>query len=56
MWPDLPRDSFAACGAGGQHIWVCPSLELVVVQSPGLWKKQLESDIEFLRLVVDAGL
>jgi CubicO group peptidase (beta-lactamase class C family) len=56
MWPGLPRDSFAACGAGGQHIWVCPSLELVVVQSPGLWKKQLESDIEFLRLVVDAGL
>jgi len=34
-WPDLPRDSFAACGAGRQRIWVCPSLEIVVVQSPG---------------------
>ena len=37
VWPDLPRDSFAASGAGNQHIWVCPSLELVVVQSPGTY-------------------
>jgi len=35
VWPDLPKDSFAASGAGRQHIWVCPSLGLVVVQSPG---------------------
>jgi CubicO group peptidase (beta-lactamase class C family) len=35
IWPDLPKDSFAASGAGQQHIWVCPSLDLVVVQSPG---------------------
>jgi CubicO group peptidase (beta-lactamase class C family) len=35
VWPDLPSDSFAASGAGRQHIWVCPSLDLVVVQSPG---------------------
>ena len=34
-WPDLPKDSFAACGAGRQRIWVCPSLDIVVVQSPG---------------------
>ena len=37
VWPDLPPDSFAASGAGNQHIWICPSLELVVVQSPGTY-------------------
>jgi len=55
IWPNLPSDSFAASGAGGQHIWVCPSVELVVVQSAGLLKNQLESDTGLLRLVVDAG-
>ena len=37
VWPDLPLDSFAASGAGNQRIWVCPSLDLVVVQSPGIY-------------------
>jgi CubicO group peptidase (beta-lactamase class C family) len=37
VWPDLPRDSFAASGAGNQHIWVCPGLDLVVAQSPGIY-------------------
>lgn len=37
VWPDLPKDSFAASGAGNQHIWVCPSLDIVVVQSPGIY-------------------
>lgn len=36
-WPDLPRDCFAALGNGKQCIWVCPSLDLVVVQSPGTY-------------------
>jgi CubicO group peptidase (beta-lactamase class C family) len=40
VWPDLPKDSFAASGAGNQHIWVCPSLDLVVVQSPGTYPSQ----------------
>ena len=40
VWPDLPRDSFAASGAGNQHIWVCPQLDLVVVQSPGTYSSQ----------------
>ena len=44
MWPSLPRDSFAAWGAGSQHIWVCPSLDLVVAQSPGAWDEQVEND------------
>lgn len=39
MWPDLPRDSFAASGAGRQHIWVCPSLDLAVVRSPGTYEQ-----------------
>jgi CubicO group peptidase (beta-lactamase class C family) len=34
-WPELPRDSFAALGAGYQVIWVCPGEDLIVVQSPG---------------------
>jgi len=37
QWPDLPRDSFAASGAGGRHIWVCPRLGVVVAQNPGVW-------------------
>ena len=54
LWPHLPRDSFAASGAGSQHIWVCPSLELVVVQSPGLFQEQAEHDAGLLRLVTAA--
>jgi CubicO group peptidase (beta-lactamase class C family) len=54
LWPSLPRDSFAASGAGSQHIWVCPSLDLVVVQSPGLYQRQHENDAGLLRLVVNA--
>jgi len=54
LWPSLPRDSYAASGAGSQHIWVCPSLDLVVAQSPGLWENQAENDTGLLRLVVDA--
>jgi CubicO group peptidase (beta-lactamase class C family) len=54
LWPSLPRDSYAAAGAGSQHIWVCPSLDLVVVQSPGLWQDQAENEDGLLRRVVDA--
>jgi CubicO group peptidase (beta-lactamase class C family) len=56
LWPSLPRDAYAASGAGSQHIWVCPSLDLVVVQSPGLWQDQKENDDGLLRLMVDACL
>ena len=54
MWPGLPRDSFAAYGAGGQQIWVCPSLELVVAQSPGLYHHKAENDTGLLKYVVEA--
>jgi CubicO group peptidase (beta-lactamase class C family) len=56
LWPNLPRDSYAASGAGSQHIWVCPSLDLVVTQSPGLWQDQEENDAGLLRLIVTASL
>lgn len=39
LWPDLPTDSYAARGAGRQLIWACPSADLVVVKSPGLYDK-----------------
>jgi CubicO group peptidase (beta-lactamase class C family) len=54
LWPSLPRDSYAACGAGSQHIWACPSLALVVVQSPGLWRDQAQNENGLLGMVVDA--
>jgi CubicO group peptidase (beta-lactamase class C family) len=53
LWPHLPRDSYAASGAGQQHIWVCPSLDLVVVQSPGLYETQEENDTGLLRRVAE---
>ena len=54
LWPHLPRDSFAASGAGHQHIWVCPSLDLIVAQSPGQWEDQKENDSGLLLKVCDA--
>jgi CubicO group peptidase (beta-lactamase class C family) len=54
LWPSLPRDAYAASGAGRQHIWVCPSLDLVVTQSPGQWENQAENDSGLLKMVVDA--
>lgn len=37
QWPALPRNSFAAAGAGAKLVWVCPQLGLVVSQNPGIW-------------------
>jgi CubicO group peptidase (beta-lactamase class C family) len=45
-WPELPKDSFAASGSGNQHIWVCPSLDLVVAQSPGIYPSRGAFDSE----------
>lgn len=54
IWPHLPRDSYAALGAHSQHIWVCPSLNLIIVQSPGIYSKQEENDRGIVRLIVEA--
>ncbi|NLF31838.1 MAG: serine hydrolase [Planctomycetes bacterium] len=42
LWPNLPADSYAARGAGRQLIWVCPSADLVVIESPGLYEEGQE--------------
>lgn len=55
QWPSLPRDSYAASGAGQKHIWVCPSLNVVVAQSPGIWSSQTdEFNTELLSLIAEA--
>ena len=51
--PKLPRDSFAASGAGFHHIWVCPGLDLVVAESPGVHPDS-QDNTGLLKLVVDA--
>ena len=52
--PSLPHESYAAVGAQRKHIWVCPSLDLVVVQSPGPFQDHHENDTGFVKLVYDA--
>jgi CubicO group peptidase (beta-lactamase class C family) len=42
IWPNLPRDSYSAAGAGGRLIWVCPRLGLVVAQNPCLPVKSFD--------------
>ena len=54
VWPSLPRDSYAAHGAGRKLIWVCPSRDLVVVESPGVYKKKEDEDRGLVRMIVDA--
>ncbi len=60
QWPELPRDSYAAWGGGGMHIWVCPSLDLVVTQSPGPGgdirpeNPRLQHEQEVLSRILDA--
>ena len=60
QWPDLPRNSFAAAGAGAKHIWVCPELGLVVSQNPGIWdqfkdeEQKVAGQNEILARILDA--
>lgn len=55
MWPNLPRDSFAASGSGKQHVWVCPSLDLMIVRSPGTYDQEDPGQGgELLELVAEA--
>lgn len=56
LWPALPRDSFAASGAGHQLIWVCPSLDLVIAESPGIPGEHAHREGRLLEWVVDALL
>jgi len=54
-WPGLPTDSFAAEGAGRIHIWVCPGLDLVVAQAPGIYEDQTENAEGILGRIVAAA-
>lgn len=53
-WPTLPRDSFAAAGAGGYHVWCSPRLRPVAAECPGLYGRQAGQDAAFLAAVVAA--
>lgn len=55
LWPNLPKDSYTAAGAGGTEIggrliWVCPGLDLVIVQNPA------PIEDTFTNLVLQSGL
>jgi len=59
LWPNLPRDGFTASGAGGHYASVFPSLDLVVVQNPGPYRKggageAARGNPELLNIVIDA--
>jgi CubicO group peptidase (beta-lactamase class C family) len=54
LLPNLPRDIFMALGAGNQAIMVCPSLELVVVASPGLKAHEAEGFSTLFELIAAA--
>jgi len=60
QWPDLPRDSYAAAGAGANLTWVCPRFGLVISQNPGIWdqfkneEKKVGSQNEILARILDA--
>jgi len=57
LWPNLPRDSFAAIGAGRQLIWICPEQDLVVVQGPGSYDEHHdETCMRVLETVYEAAL
>jgi CubicO group peptidase (beta-lactamase class C family) len=47
-WPSLPRDSFAASGAGGNLIWICPSRQAVAVLR---WTEPAMHDAVLARLL-----
>ena len=56
LWPELPKNAFAASGAGSMHVFVCPDLDLVIAQTPGPWsdKDKKPKQTEFLMRVVDS--
>ena len=63
QWPNCPRDSFAASGAGAKHTWVCPRLGIGIAQNPGQWdqfkqdeKKKVGSQGDIIARILDAML
>lgn len=56
LWPSLPRNSFAAVGAGKQFIWVDREHDLIVVQSPGTFEGSFspQTGAEVIERVVES--
>jgi CubicO group peptidase (beta-lactamase class C family) len=53
-FPSLPRDVYAAQGAQRQQILVCPSRDLVLVQSPGVYDSNPDNETGLLKRVFEA--
>jgi CubicO group peptidase (beta-lactamase class C family) len=47
QWPDAPRSSFAAIGAGSNTVWIDPEHDLVVV-----WRWHRSSENEFYKRIL----
>jgi CubicO group peptidase (beta-lactamase class C family) len=58
LWPELPRDSFTAAGAGGHYVSVFPTERVVIVQNPGPYHGDrpdaTTANGEFLEMVLGA--
>ena len=54
LWPGLPRDCYTAWGAGRILNIVCPSLDLVVVEAPGLFKEKEDENAGLLARIIGA--
>ena len=52
-FPDVPRDMFSANGYQGQHVFIIPSLDLVVVRTGLAEEPQFDTNL-FLREVIEA--
>ncbi len=44
VWANVPRDAFSGAGAGGQHLMVIPSLNMLIVRMGGNLNKAPETD------------
>jgi CubicO group peptidase (beta-lactamase class C family) len=53
LWPELPRNSYTASGAGGHYISVFPDFDLVIIQSPGPYFKGERGNQSLLKIILN---